>query len=147
MEKKIKKFSTFCLFGILSVDILSVRHFVCSTLCLFDILSVDILSVDILSAHHRDGMCIYFCMMVFSLIYFHTPKMVYILCTGATGMARVRPLRGGGTAPHPALWHVWRVRAQEGAPLPLHRLLHRPHQPQVWLVLFSLMWLNFYFVV
>ena len=25
--------STFCLFGILSVDILSVRHFVCSTLC------------------------------------------------------------------------------------------------------------------
>ena len=44
--------STFCLFGILSVDILSVRHFVCSTFCLFDILSVDILSVGILSAHH-----------------------------------------------------------------------------------------------
>ena len=39
------------MFGILSVDILSVRHFVCSTYCLFDILSVDILSVDILSAH------------------------------------------------------------------------------------------------
>ena len=33
-------------------DILSVRHFVCSTFCLFDIMSVDILSVEILSYNH-----------------------------------------------------------------------------------------------
>ena len=44
-----KKLSTFFLFDILSADILSVRHFVCSTFSLFDIMSVDILSVDILS--------------------------------------------------------------------------------------------------
>ena len=49
--------STFCLFGILSVDILSVRHFVLSIFCLSDIMSVDILSVDILSYNHE--ICMY----------------------------------------------------------------------------------------